>query len=89
MLSLTNYSSELNEVKPSPEDNLVNFTTKGQVVIPSALRRRFEIEEGARASITAATIRRAWGILTEKPGQKPLAEKWAEHKRTEVRLEDK
>jgi AbrB family looped-hinge helix DNA binding protein len=31
----------------------VQFTTKGQVVIPARLRREFEIEEGTRASVTA------------------------------------
>jgi len=88
-------------MKPSPEANLVTFTTKGQIVIPSALRRRFEIEEGTRASITAtedgillrpitgATIRQARGIIAGKPGQKSLADEWAEHKREEMRLEDK
>jgi AbrB family looped-hinge helix DNA binding protein len=31
----------------------VQFTSKGQVVVPIWLRRRFGIEEGTRASITA------------------------------------
>lgn len=30
----------------------VQFTTKGQVVIPARFRRAFQIEEGTRASIT-------------------------------------
>jgi AbrB family looped-hinge helix DNA binding protein len=31
----------------------VQFTTKGQVVIPARFRRDFQIEEGTKASITA------------------------------------
>ncbi len=30
----------------------VQFTTKGQVVIPARVRREFEIEEGTKASVT-------------------------------------
>jgi len=33
--------------------NMVTFTTKGQVVIPSRLRREFEIKEGTRAAVIA------------------------------------
>ena len=76
------------------------FTTKGQVVIPRRLRKEFHIEDGTRAiveatpegillkPVTTATIRRARGILKRKPGQKPLAEDWAEHKKTERELEE-
>ena len=31
----------------------VNFGTKGQIVIPRALRREFEIEEGTKATVVA------------------------------------
>ncbi|MDE3066788.1 MAG: AbrB/MazE/SpoVT family DNA-binding domain-containing protein [Verrucomicrobiota bacterium] len=76
------------------------FTTKGQVVIPLRLRKEFHIEDGTRAvveatsegillkPVTAATIRRARGILKRRPGQKPLAEEWAEHKQQERELEE-
>ncbi len=76
------------------------FTTKGQVVIPMWLRKQFHIEDGTKAMIqatpegillkpvTAVTIRRLRGILKRKPGEKPLAEQWAEHKRAEIELED-
>ena len=76
------------------------FTTKGQVVIPLRLRKEFHIEDGTRAVIeatpagillkpvTAATIRRTRGILKRRPGQKPLAEEWAEHKKQERELEE-
>jgi AbrB family looped-hinge helix DNA binding protein len=76
------------------------FTTKGQVVIPLRLRKEFHIEDGTRAvveatsegillkPVTAATIRRARGILKRKPGQNPLIEEWAEHKKQERELEE-
>ena len=32
---------------------MVNFGSKGQVVIPSRLRKEFEIQEGTRASVTS------------------------------------
>ena len=78
----------------------VRFTTKGQVVIPMWLRKQFEIEEDTRAvvqatpegillkPITAVTIRRLRGILKRKPGDKPLAEEWADHRRAEKELEE-
>jgi AbrB family looped-hinge helix DNA binding protein len=84
---------------PSRTDT-VWFTTKGQVVIPRRLRQEFHIEEGTRAvveatregillkPVTAATIRRARGILKRRTGQKPLAEEWAEHKKQERELEE-
>jgi AbrB family looped-hinge helix DNA binding protein len=78
----------------------VCFTTKGQVVIPIWLRKQFHIEEGTRAMIqatpdgillkpvTAALIKRGRGILKRRPGDKPLAEEWAAHKKLEIELED-
>lgn len=77
----------------------VRFTTKGQVVIPSWLRKQFHIEEGTKAIVqatsegillkpmTAALITRGRGILKRKPGDKPLVEEWAEHKKQELELE--
>ena len=78
----------------------VYFSVKGQVVIPRRLRKEFEIEEGTRAyvestpegilikPVTATSIRRLRGILKRKPGEKPLAEQMAEHKREEKALEE-
>ena len=78
----------------------VYFSVKGQVVIPRRLRKEFEIEEGTKATVvatpegilikpvTAANIRRLRGILKRKPGEKPFAEQWAEHKRDEKELEE-
>ena len=80
--------------------NTVWFTTKGQVVIPSWLRKQFQIEDGTKAvvqatpdgillkPVTATTIRKLRGILKRKPGDKPFAEEWAEHKREEMELEE-
>lgn len=80
---------------------LVSFTTKGQVVIPQRLRREYEIEEGTKAivsttpegillqPVTAAAVRHGYGILQRAPGEKSLAEEWAEHKRRERLREDR
>ena len=80
--------------------NAVWFTTKGQVVIPLRLRKQFHIEDGTKAiveatadgillkPVTAVTIRRLRGILKRKPGEKPLTEQMAEHKREEKELEE-
>ena len=77
------------------------FGTKGQVVIPLRLRKEFHIEDGTRAivtatsdgillkPVTAALIKRGRGILKRKPGDKPLAEEWAEHKKQERELENR
>lgn len=76
------------------------FTTKGQVVIPLRLRKQFGIEDGTRAVVQATpegillkpvtkwAINRGFGLLKRKPGDKPFAEEWAEHKRQEIELED-
>lgn len=77
------------------------FTTKGQVVIPLRLRKQFEIEEGTKVvvqatpegillkPVTAALIKRGRGIVTRRPGGRPLAEDWAEHRRQERELEER
>ena len=87
-------------VRETFKSDAVWFTAKGQVVIPAKLRRQFHIEDGTKAMveatpdgillkpITAVTIRRLRGILKRKPGEKPFAEEWAEHKREEMQLEE-
>ena len=77
------------------------FTTKGQVVIPLRLRKQFYIGEGTKAVIEATpdgillkpvtrwAIDRGFGLLKRKPGSKPFAEEWADHKRSERELEEK
>src|SRR5579863_6070506 len=86
---------KISPMSTPPTADTVRFTKKGQVVIPLRLRKEFHIEDGTRAlveatpngillkPVTAATIRRVRGILKRKPGQKSLAEDWAEHKKTE------
>jgi AbrB family looped-hinge helix DNA binding protein len=87
-------------MRTTHKPDTVWFTTKGRVVIPLRLRKEYHIEDGTRAvveatpegillkPVTAATIRRVRGILKRKPGQKPLAEEWAEHKKAERELEE-
>jgi AbrB family looped-hinge helix DNA binding protein len=77
------------------------FTTKGQVVIPLRLRKQFEIEDGTKVvvqatpegillkPVTAALIKRGRGIVTRRPGGRPLAEDWAEHRRQEREIEER
>ncbi len=79
----------------------VSFGTKGQVVIPSRLRKEFEIEEGTRAvvqatpegillkPVTSTLIKRGRGIAKRKPDDKPFAAEWAEQKQRERELEDR
>jgi AbrB family looped-hinge helix DNA binding protein len=88
------------EVSTNTKVDSVWFTTKGQVVIPAWLRKQFDIEDGTKAivqatpegillkPVTAAMIERGFGLLKRKPGGKPFAEEWAEHKREEKELED-
>lgn len=81
--------------------NSVRFTAKGQVVIPSWLRKQFDIEDGTQCivqatadgillkPVTAALIKRGRGILKRQPADKPLSADWAEHKKREKELEDR
>lgn len=87
-------------MKTTHATDTICFTVKGQVVIPRWLRKEFDIEEGTRAlvqataegillkPVTAARIQRLRGILKRKPGEKPFAQEWAEHKAQEKALED-
>ncbi|HWN96316.1 MAG TPA: AbrB/MazE/SpoVT family DNA-binding domain-containing protein [Methylomirabilota bacterium] len=76
------------------------FTTKGQVVIPSWLRKQFHIEDGTKAMVqatpegillkpvTSVTIQRLRGILKRQPGDKSFAQERAEYKAEEKALEE-
>ena len=87
-------------MKTTRKTDTVLFTTKGQIVIPAWLRKEFQIEAGSKAivqptpdgillkPVTRHTIAKLHGILKHKPGDKPLAEEWAEHKREEKKLEE-
>lgn len=86
-------------MRDTTKSDHVRFTTKGQVVIPAWLRREFHIEDGTKAVVLATpegillkpvtrhAISRLRGILKRKPGSKPFAEEWVEHKREEKALE--
>ena len=88
------------DMNTTAQANTVWFTTKGQVVIPRRLRKLFHIEDGTRAivtatdegillkPVTAAMIERGFGLLKRKPGDRPLADEWAEHKRDERQKEE-
>ena len=43
----------LRPMKPPQRTDTVQFTTKGQIVIPAKFRREFQIEEGTRATIAS------------------------------------
>lgn len=78
----------------------VYFTTKGQVVIPVWLRRQFEIQDGTKAivqataegillrPITRASVKRLRGMLKKSPGDRPLAEEWAQHRAEQIAVEE-
>ena len=89
-------------VKRDP--NMVTFTTKGQVVIPAALRRKYEIKEGTRAILQETpeglllkpvgrqTIFKGYGILKPKKKAaqgKTFQEEWADYKKAERALEQR
>ncbi|HUW59715.1 MAG TPA: AbrB/MazE/SpoVT family DNA-binding domain-containing protein [Candidatus Bathyarchaeia archaeon] len=88
-------------MRTTRKTDTVLFTAKGQVVIPAALRKQFQIEAGSKAVVQATpdgillkpvtrhTIAKLHGILKRKPGGKPLAAEWAEYKREEKELEDR
>lgn len=77
----------------------VSFTSKGQIVIPAWIRKKFQIAPGTRAivqttsdgillrPVTRRAIEKLHGIVKPKPGAKRLAKEWAEHKRQERELE--
>ena len=78
---------------------MVTFSSKGQVVIPSKVRRQYGIEPGTQATVqnteegilirplTAALIRQGRGILGK--GDTPLLQEWSEHKAQELKFENK
>ncbi|MCS7048610.1 MAG: AbrB/MazE/SpoVT family DNA-binding domain-containing protein [Verrucomicrobiae bacterium] len=87
-------------MKNTQRTDTIRFTVKGQVVIPRWLRQEYQIEEGTRAiveatpegilikPVTKARIQKLRGILKRKPGEKSLAQEWAQHKTEEKALEE-
>jgi AbrB family looped-hinge helix DNA binding protein len=89
-------------MNPTSRTGEVQFTTKGQVVIPSWLREEYNIEKGTKAIVTAtpegillkpmtaALIKRGRGILKRKArSNNGFAEEWAGHKKRERDLEER
>ena len=88
-------------MKTAPTPKPVWFTSKGQIVIPKALREKYGIETGTRAvleetadgillkPVTLWSISKGFGLLKRRPGDKPFADEWADHKRAERELENK
>ena len=69
-------------------------------MIPAWLRKQFDIQDGTKAIVQATAegillkpvtkwaIRRGFGLLKRKAGDKSFAEEWADHKREEKELEE-
>jgi len=68
------------------------LTTKGQIVIPKALRDKYKLKPGTKVffeetaggiimkQVDAAFVRNAKGMIPPKKGEKPMAEWWPEYK---------
>lgn len=77
----------------------IKISSKGQVVIPAQLRKRFGIEQGTRATwseengqlvltpITVQRIREAMGCLKPRPGEPSAFEGLFEERERERRRE--
>ncbi|HUS02221.1 MAG TPA: AbrB/MazE/SpoVT family DNA-binding domain-containing protein [Chitinophagaceae bacterium] len=77
------------------------LTTKGQIVIPKALRDKYHLSPGTKVffeetaagiilkQVDAAFIKNAKGIIPKKKSDKPMAEWWPQYKAGERALEEK
>jgi bifunctional DNA-binding transcriptional regulator/antitoxin component of YhaV-PrlF toxin-antitoxin module len=78
---------------------MMRFSSRGRVVVPSRLRREYHIEAGAKAlvvgtpegillkPVSESAIKRARGIARDTPSRGSLVDDWKEHKREELALE--
>ena len=76
-------------------------TSKGQLVVPSAIRRRFGIKPGTRINfvpegdriifqpVTREYIESFCGIFKQKPGEKSVVQELLEERRAEKEKEDR
>jgi AbrB family looped-hinge helix DNA binding protein len=76
-------------------------TTKGQLVVPARLRRRFGIKPGTRVNfiedgeriifqpVTREYISSFRGIFKQKPGEKSVVQELIEERRAEKEKEDR
>jgi len=81
--------------------NTAYVTTKGQLVVPSRIRRRFGIKPGTRINfveegdriifqpVTREYIDSFCGIFKQKPGEKPVVQELIEERRAEKAKEDR
>jgi hypothetical protein len=53
------------------------------------MRSRKKTKRTAKQKAFLAAIKRAYGSLKRKPGEKPFAQEWAEYKAEEKALEDR
>ena len=77
------------------------LTTKGQIVIPKAIRDKYKLKPGTRVffedtaagimlkQVDAAFIKNAIGIIPVKKGDKPMSQWWPAYKAEERALEEK
>ena len=81
--------------------NTAYVTTKGQLVVPSRIRRRFGIKPGTRVNfveegdriifqpVTREYISSFRGIFKQKPGEKSVVQELIEERRAEKAKEDR
>lgn len=90
-------------MKPPPKPTMATFTTKGQIVIPAALRKKYEIKPGTRAIVQETpeglllkpvgkqSVIKGYGLLKRKKAakDKSFEQEWAEYKKEERALEER
>jgi AbrB family looped-hinge helix DNA binding protein len=81
--------------------NTAYVTSKGQLVVPSRIRRRFGIKPGTRINfveegdriifqpVTKEYISSFCGIFKQKPGEKSVVQELIEERRAEKAKEDR
>ena len=81
--------------------NAAYVTSKGQLVVPSRIRRRFGIKPGTRINfveegdriifqpVTREYIDSFCGIFKQKPGEKSVVQELLEERRAEKEKEDR
>jgi len=81
--------------------NAAYVTSKGKLVVPSRIRRRFGIKPGTRINfveegdriifqpVTKEYINSFCGIFKQKPGEKSIVQELIEERRAEKEKEDR
>ena len=81
--------------------NTAYVTSKGQLVVPSRIRRRFGIKPGTRVNfveegdriifqpVTREYIDSFCGVFKQKPGEKSVVQELLEERRAEKEKEDR